>query len=320
MNPYKDCDFLQFMTIFFSRLHLMFSPQKLVDDEIQVWILLLLGSACIIVGMFLILQKKLLVANAISHTILLGIIAAVAFLRLTTQQPLIFDHHFSLQNLLLPAVLSAIFTQVLTDFLSKKLRFQEDASIGAAFTFLFALSIFLVSLSGRNSHLGLESVTGNLDAVTLEDLTSAFQVLLLSIAWVLLFFPRYCLLSFDEGFSQAIGIKRTFYHGMLMVLSALVLMSGFKSVGVIMVLALMCFPLMTAWLFVKNIPKAFAIGFAQNGCLALISVATSRSLLNLYQLPVSTAGVFVTLSGILFLIAWQSSNAKNRLANKTKPL
>lgn len=320
MNPYKDCDFFQFMTIFFSRLPLLFTPEKLVGDEIQVWILLLLGSACIIVGMFLILQKKLLVANAISHTILLGIIATVAFLRLTVQQTVVFDHHFPIQTLMMPALLSAIFTQVLTDFLSKKLRFQEDASIGAAFTFLFAMSIFLVSLSGRNSHLGLESVTGNLDAVTLGDLSTAFQVLLLCSAWVLLFFPRYRLLSFDEGFSQAIGVKRRFYHGMLMVLSALVLMSGFKSVGVIMVLALMCFPLMTAWLFVKDIPKAFALGLVQNAGLALSSVACSRSLLNLYQLPVSTAGVFVTLSGVFFFVAWQCSAAKNRLANKTKPL
>jgi manganese/zinc/iron transport system permease protein len=305
MNPYKGLGLLEFLKLFFLRLKLIFQPEKLVDDEIQIYLLICLGTSCLIVGLYLFLQKKLLIANSISHTILLGIVLMLFGIRLFSHQEVVFDHQFSLKMLLIPAVITAFLTQRLTLFFSQKLKFQEDVSIGVTFTFLFALAVFFVSFLGRNSHLGLEAVTGNLDAIDFQDLKTALNITFITALWIGVFSPYYTLFSFDEGFAQAINLKKGLFSFLLMVLCSLVLIVGFKSVGVVMVLAFMCFPLMTAKMIFNKIRQILFFGIFLNTFFAIFSVGISRSILTQFSIPVSTAGIYVTFATICFFIVWQ---------------
>lgn len=304
MNPYKGLALFDFIQLFFKRFFILLTPQQLVDDEMQIWLLICLGTSCLIVGLYLLLQKKLLIANSISHTILLGIVGMLWSLRLISNQEVVFDHHFSIRLLLIPAVITAFLTQRLTFFLSKRLKVQEDASIGISFTFLFALAVFFVSFMGRNSHLGLEAVTGNLDAIGIQDLKTAFWITSLVALWMGVFAPYYTLFSFDEGFAQAIRMKKGFFSFFLMVLCSLVLIVGFKSVGVVMVLAFMCFPLMTAKLIFNKIWQILLLSLFLNCVFAILAVGLSRTILSVYVLPVSTAGIYVALAALMFFSTW----------------
>ena len=300
MNIYKDCDFFEFLILFFKRLHLVLKPSLLLEDELQIFTLIFTGSTCILVALFLLLQKKMMIANSISHTILLGIVVCLAFIRMTQGSDFVFDYMFSIEKLIVPAMISAFLTHYLTDFLIKKMNVQEDASIGMIFTFLFALSVFLVSFMGRNSHLGLEAITGNIDAVNILDLSQSFYVFLVTSFWIYLFLPFYKLISFDLGYSKTIGVKIAFFDLVLMFLCSFALIIGFKSVGVVMILGLMTFPLLTARLLAKSIHRILIFALILNAVYSIFSVALSRSLLSSYNLPISTSGVLVTLSGLGF--------------------
>jgi manganese/zinc/iron transport system permease protein len=169
-------------------------------------------------------------------------------MRLLNGKEFVFDINFSFDLLLFPALVAAFFTHYLTNFFIEKSKIQEDASIGITFT-------FIVSLTSRNSHLGVEAIMGNIDAISYQDCKTAFFVFLLSLVWILFCRPIYTLLSFDRGLAKVLGIKVGLSDASLMFLCSLVLITGFKSVGVVMILALMTFPILSAMFFVQSIPK-----------------------------------------------------------------
>lgn len=300
MNLYKGSNFFEFLFLFFKRITLIFHPEKLMNDEVQIFSLICIGTACILVSIFLLLQKKMMIVNSISHTILLGIVCFLGITRYVYGSNFVFDPAYSLESLIVPAFFSAFLTHYFTDLLVHRFKVQEDASIGIVFTFLFALGVFLVSLFGRNSHLGLEAIVGNLDAVSYADLKIAFMVMSIIIGFVVLLFPIFTMISFDMAYSKIMGIYVPLFNSLLIFLSSLTLVVGFKSVGVIMILALMTFPVLTARLIFDSISKIIMLSAGLNIFLSLISVAISRSILSSNALPLSTSGILVTLWAALF--------------------
>lgn len=111
------------------------------------WILLtgsLVGLTCGVTGALLVLRKMSMLADAISHTVLLGIVGAF----FVTQ---------SLNGL--PMFIGAAIVGVLTAFFVQMLDssgVQSDAAIGVVFTSLFALGVVLISFVGDSVHLDVE--------------------------------------------------------------------------------------------------------------------------------------------------------------------
>src|ERR1700722_9961958 len=157
-NPYSDQDFLGFFGVLFSRLLLLIIGKlpfgSLVADEIQMIVLSCVAVTGAMVGTFLVLRKMTMLANALSHTILLGIVVAYLLCESLT-----------IPVLMVAALATGIATTFLTEFLNRVIKLQEDASIGLVFSVLFALGIVLLTLFSRNVHIGTELVMGNVDAL-----------------------------------------------------------------------------------------------------------------------------------------------------------
>src|SRR3989338_2490681 len=90
--------------------------------------------ACALLGVFLILRKVSLMSDAISHSILLGIILAF-FIVKDLQSPF----------LIIGAALVGVATVLLTELIIKTKKLKEDASIGLVFPFLFSIAVILIS-------------------------------------------------------------------------------------------------------------------------------------------------------------------------------
>ncbi|MBI3900833.1 MAG: metal ABC transporter permease, partial [Chlamydiia bacterium] len=86
LNPYSDLSFLSFFELFFLRLFQRCLGQipwsEWAADEIQILVLLCVAATGALVGTFLVLRRMTMLANALSHTLLLGIV--IAYLLLTT--------------------------------------------------------------------------------------------------------------------------------------------------------------------------------------------------------------------------------------------
>src|SRR5882762_3385076 len=79
INPYYDLNFFQFFSTLFSRLYNFIIGKDispLASDEIQILTIGLIAISSALVGTFLLLKKMTQLANALSHTILFGIVIA----------------------------------------------------------------------------------------------------------------------------------------------------------------------------------------------------------------------------------------------------
>ncbi|NGX59067.1 MAG: Manganese transport system membrane protein MntB [Chlamydiae bacterium] len=294
MTPYHGADFFQFFALFFSRL---FAFNTLASDEIQVFVLSLIAIASSLVGALLVLKKMTMLANSLSHTILLGIVIAYILLFKTGS-----GMSINFQVLIIAALVTGIVTTLLTQILHRVIKLQEDASIGIVFTSLFALGILLVTLYTRNAHIGLEVVMGNADALHFDDLKVALGVAATNILIVTLFFKEWKLICFDQGLAASLGFRPSLYNYLLMLLTSATAISAFRAVGVLLFLAFLVGPPLTARLLTSNLRKLLFLSCSIGILSSLLAVGMARHLLTMFNLPLSTAGLVVTFIGVFFLL------------------
>lgn len=305
-NPYSGKTFLEFFQELFFRIYAFITGRlpldMLVSDEIQIIVLMGVASSAALVGTFLVLRKMTMLANSLSHTILLGIVAAFVL----TQDGLLDSngqyHSINIQVMLLASLVVGVLTAFLTEFLTKTARLQEDASTGIVFTSLFALGIVLVTLLTRNAHVGTEVVMGNVDALHVNDCKLVLIILGLNILLTILFFKAYKITTFDPALAKALGISTLFFNYLLMVQASATTIGAFRAVGVLMVLAFITGPVLTARLLTHNLKTLIwlAVGL---GCLAsLLGVAIARHILSVYGIALSTSGIVVCVIATLFLL------------------
>lgn len=293
MNPYWGVDFFSFFQILFSRIFTWdFSP--LASDEVQIGVLCCVAICCGLIGPFLVLKKMAMFANSLSHTILLGIVGAFLLLGGSSL--------FDLSHLLIGALIASILTAAMTEGLVKWFRLTEDASVGLVFTFLFSLGIVLVTLFVRDVHLGVESVMGNADALCPEDLRLAVFLVLMNGVVISLFYRQFYLSSFDSSMAKLLGFPVSLLHFLLLFLVSATCIGAFRAVGVLLVLAFLVGPYLTARLFCHRL-KPLLLYSSLIGILASVcGVAFTRHILSVYDLALSTGGIVVCFIGLFYFL------------------
>ncbi len=94
----------------------------------------LVGAACGLIGAFLVLRRLALMGDAISHSVLLGIVAVFAITG--SRSPLL---------MIVGAGAVGILTVALVGWIQGSGLVKEDAAIGPVFPFLFAIGVIIVS-------------------------------------------------------------------------------------------------------------------------------------------------------------------------------
>lgn len=295
MNPYFAKDFYSFLALFIQRVLYFLSGQlsfqEIASDELQIFVLSLISCASAIVGSLLVLKKSAMLANSLSHTVLLGIsVAYLIVIFFFKQAPQV---AIGLTVLLLASFITAILTTVLTQFLMHFLHLQEDASIGLIFTLFFALGVTIVTVYTKNTHLGIEAVMGNADALHLDDLKLVFWIILLNLFVVGIFFKEFKMVIFDPCFATVLGVRPSIFHYLLMVLTSATVIGAFRAVGVVLVLCLLVGPVLIARIFTQRLKPMILYACGIGTFSSIISVAMARHLLSVHNMPLSTSGLVV---------------------------
>lgn len=268
----------------------------------EFWILLtgaLVGGTCGMMGCFLILRKMAMLADAISHTVLLGLV--LAFL---------ISQSLNGGIMLVGAAAAGLFTTYLIQVLNAK-GIQEDASIGVVFTTLFAIGVILISLFAQNVHLDVEhALMGEIAFIPWDTLTLPMfgevpksvvmltAVLLLDLVVVLLLFKEFKLTSFDPGMAAAMGFPILLLHYVMMTLVSVTTVSAFDSVGAILVVAMLIAPGATAYLWTDRYLKMILLS---------VIIGVFDSIAGYYAakwLDVSISGSMAVVAGLVFLLTW----------------
>jgi manganese/zinc/iron transport system permease protein len=296
MNPYWGCDFFQFFSVLMGRVlnWLSGNGQSLASDELQILILIAIAIACSLIGTFLVVRKMTMVANSLSHTILIGIVIAALFF--SKQEPIL-----SLPILLLAAFTTALITIGLSYLISRSSYVKEDASIGLSFTTLFALGLLALMLFAKDTHLGTEAVMGNLDAAHKDDLVLAWGISLIDALFICFTYPWLKIFAFDSQFASSIRLPIKGIDLLFLLLVSATLVAAFRAVGVVIVLAFLTGPVLAARLLSHQLFKIIMISIGLGVIVAILAVALARHILSVYEIPLSTAGLAATLTGFLFI-------------------
>ncbi|MEM9048434.1 MAG: metal ABC transporter permease [Pseudomonadota bacterium] len=204
----------------------------------------LLGAAAGAGGSFLFLRKRALVSDAVAHATLPGI--CLAFMAMVA----LGGAGRSLPGLLAGSALTALLGLLAVDWMTRRTRLAEDAAIGAVLSVFFGFGVALLTViqtmsAGRQA--GLESfLLGATAGMLLEDaLMIAAGGLAALLAIVTLYRPM-TLVAFDTGYAASIGISvrriDLAIMGMVMVITVI----GLKIVGLILIVALLIIPPVTA--------------------------------------------------------------------------
>ncbi len=267
------------------------------------WIILtasLVATTSAILGCFLIMRKMAMIGDAISHAVLPGIVIAYLLTGSRASIPM-----------LVGAAASGMLVTYFIQFFNKKVKLQQDASIGISYTFLFAVGIILISLFSNDVDLDQECVLyGEIAYVPLDIMTwngmnlGPRQVWILSATLILILLSVYLgyrklvLTTFDEAFAAAIGINITFWQYYLMAGVSLTTVVSFESVGAVLVIAFIVGPAATAFLLTRKFANMLKLAVAL-GILA--------SILGYYVaswLHGSIAGAITTVIGLEFTAAF----------------
>ena len=107
-----------------------------------------------LLGTFLLLRGMSLTSDAISHTVLLGIVVAFLILTAWFNQ----DPDLSSPWLIIGAALAGVATVVLTEAIYRSGLVKQDAALGLAFPLLFAIAVIIVSRYVQDVHMDEDAV------------------------------------------------------------------------------------------------------------------------------------------------------------------
>jgi manganese/zinc/iron transport system permease protein len=282
--------------------------QNVSDD---VWVLLiacLVGISCSLVGVFLVLRRMSMLGDAISHSVLFGIVAG--FLLTGSRSVLVMT---------ISAAAVGLLTAFITSALNKFGKLQEDASIGVTFTWLFAMGVILISAFAGAVDLDQDCVLygeiafAPFDRIYVDSIDfgpRAFWfiagICVLTLIYIVSSFRRLKLICFDPILASSLGISMGVWHYGLMTNVSLVTVASFDAVGAILVVALLAVPANTAFLFCKSLLSMLCFS-----CLFAVLSAVSGFYLAAY-FDASISAAMGVMSGVLFLLVlvivkWQES-------------
>jgi len=272
----------------------------------SIWIVLmgvLVGTACGLVGNYLLLRRMALVGDAISHSILLGLIVAFLIFR-----------HVDTPVMFAGALAAGLLTVAIIEFIHKQTRVKVDSAICIAFTSLFALGVTLVSLaeSAGPVHIDADCVLyGEIALVPLEppllwgrvalgppSVLRMAGVTVVLVVGILCFYKELLITSFDPGLSKSMGLKTGVWHYGLMTALSLVVVSAFESVGAILAVAMLIVPAMFAAQLSTRLPVRLVLTAGHAVISALLGYHLS------IWLKCSAAGAMVVCGSLLFALAW----------------
>jgi manganese/zinc/iron transport system permease protein len=267
---------------------------------------LALGMSSGFIGSFMLLRKRALMADAVSHATLPGI--GLAFLFMVRSGG---DGKY-LPGLLLGALLSGLAGMGAVLWLRERTRIKEDAALGIVLSVFFGFGVALLGMIQKMSNgsaAGLESfIYGKTASMLASDAYLIGGVGAISLLLCLLLFKELTLLCFDQDFARSQGLPVMLLDLLLMSAVVLLTVVGLQAVGLILVIALLIIPPASARFWTHNLATmawlSAGFGGLAGGVGALLSALAPRW---------PAGAVIVLANSLLFVLSFTFGSARGLL-------
>ncbi|HHU87438.1 MAG: metal ABC transporter permease [Pelotomaculaceae bacterium] len=262
---------------------------------------IVVGITCPVIGLFIVLRRMSLIADALSHISLAGVAAGL----LTGAHP----------------VLSASLFSVCGAFLIEKLRENyrtySELSIAIILSSGLALAAVLLSLGkGFNTSI-LSYLFGSIILIDDKDFRLIAWIGLATLGLIALFFKELYFITLDEDAAASAGVSVRAISMGFTVLTAMVIAISMRVVGILLVSSLMILPVAGALQLARSFKEALFLSTGLSLISVLIGIFAS------FYLNLSPGGTIILFSVwvLLLILAGKKAAAslqRRKSADKTR--
>ena len=264
---------------------------------------IIIGVIAPLLGLFIVVRRLALIADALSHVALAGI-AGSLFL---SQQVLF----FSALNPIYLGIGSAVGGSLLIEKLRGVYKHYEELAIPVILSAGIGFGAIFISLSKGFSADLIGYLFGSVSAVSRQDLIIVVVIAIIVIGYIRFLYKELFVLSFDSEYSKVSGINARFIQLFFMVIIALVIGASMRIVGILLVSSLMTVPVAAAMQIAKSFKGAmiYSIIFGE--------IAVIIGLFSAYHLNIAPGGTIVVTSILLLLIvlSWKKIRSNRKTVN-----
>lgn len=254
--------------------------------------LLIVSVVSSVVGAFVVVKGLAFIGDALAHASFAGV--AVAFM--------------AGASIYLGAVIAAVATALTIAFVSRRARVSFDTSIGIIFVGAFALGIVIVSRQANYTVDLFSFVFGDILGISRSDLVLTGLMGLLVVGAVGLFYKELLFTAYDPTMAAAAGLPVAAVQYGLLALLALSTVVALKSVGIVLVVAMLVTPAATAGLLVRRLHLIMIVAAGIAAASSVIGLYVS------YYASVASGAAIVLVATSLFLLTLVLSPRRGLLA------
>lgn len=197
------------------------------------------GALCAMIGVYVVLRGMSFIGAGIAHAsfggVALGFITGI--------------------NPLFTTILFCLITAWGIALISERRRVREDTAVGIFFASTMAFGVLLIGfMHGYNVDV-FSYIFGNILSVSVLDLAASLTLATLVIGVIFFFFKEFLLLTLDPEMAMVIGLNTKRYSFLMITLVALTIVTSIKSVGIVLVSALIVTPAASAYLLINDFKK-----------------------------------------------------------------
>lgn len=256
----------------------------------------LAAIACGLVGTWVVLRGMTFIGDALAHGVLPGLAVATIV-------------GFS------PTIGALVSAGVMVGGISlvgRRARLNEDAAIGLLFVGMLALGVLIVSRSRSFAGDLTGFLFGGITSITRADLLVGGAVAAAVLVVVVVGYRAFLVLSFNRDAATLLGMRPAWAHVALMVLITATVVASFKTVGTLLVFALITAPAAAAVQVARRVPWVLVTSVV----LAEVSVIVGLLLSWHYRLAAGAAMAVVAVG--CFVVALAVSEVQQVLARRSR--
>ena len=271
----------------------LFGPLQQEFMQRALLVSVLIGLACSVVGVYVVLRNLSFIGDGIAHASFAGIVIA----------------YLLKMNLYVGGLIVAVLTALGIGVVSRRSQVSMDTAIGILFTATFALGVLLMSRA-RNYMVDLQDfLFGNVLAVDARDIALVAGLTVVVLLIVALFYKELLFTSFDPLMAQASGLPTTALNNLLLVIIAVTIIVSLQAAGIVLVAALLVTPAATAYQLTDRFGTMMAISAGVGVGSAIVGLYASY-----YLNAASGSTIVLTATACFFLASLLSPKRRSLLS------
>lgn len=234
---------------------------------------LALSLSAALLSPFLVLNQQAMIADGLAHVSFAGIILGI----LLSNEPL---------WIALPFVMLA---SLLIKYLSSTKTINGDAAIGLVSSIAFAIGLIMVK-KGQGFNISIESMlVGNIFTATRTEMVLSIIITLLIASFVIFFYRKLFLMTYDINYAKFSKINVQLLGYLLSGLTAFFIVIGVRTIGTLLISALVVFPSVIASQMAKSFKNTLFIGVISSFLIVILGIFIAHPL----EIPVGSTIVVI---------------------------